>query len=160
MSGAAIATLQRLVALPPKGGPPRSGGQPDRRQPARRTPNPRRVLIVEDEALVALTLEAILQDIGHQVIGIATNARGALALAALANLVLMDVRLGAAGDEGIVAGAMVTAQTAARIVFVTAYNDPATLARIRTAVPSAKVLAKPVGAAELAQAIDETMRGS
>lgn len=41
-----------------------------------------RVLIVEDEALIALHLEQIVTDAGHQVVGIAFDAAEAQALAA------------------------------------------------------------------------------
>jgi CheY-like chemotaxis protein len=123
---------------------------------------PRQVLIVEDEALVALTLEAMVQDIGHLVSGIATNARDAvtLTLKLAPDVVIMDVRLGTVGDEGIAAAVAIATRTSARIVFVTAYADRAMIARINAAVPAARVLAKPIDAPELAQVIEEVMRGS
>ena len=129
---------------------------------AQSTTAPRQVLIVEDEAIVALTIEAMVQDIGHAVVAIASDARSAfrLALKLPHDLVLMDVRLGAAGDEGIAAAAAITARTGAPIVFVTAHADPAILARIKATVPTARVLTKPINALELAQAIEEATLGS
>lgn len=41
---------------------------------------PLRVLIVEDEILIALELESLLQDEGHEVVGIATSFDDAVAL--------------------------------------------------------------------------------
>jgi CheY-like chemotaxis protein len=40
-----------------------------------------RILIVEDEALIALELESLLQDEGHEVVGVAASSREAIALA-------------------------------------------------------------------------------
>ena len=63
---------------------------------------PMRVLIVEDEALVALMIEEILVDAGFVVCGLADTAARALALA-LAHgptVALVDVRL-AGGEDGI-----------------------------------------------------------
>lgn len=62
-----------------------------------------RVLIVEDEALIALHLEQIITDCGHRVVGIAFDAEEARALAAREHLDLafIDMRLrhGASGLE-------------------------------------------------------------
>ncbi len=60
------------------------------------------VLIVEDEALVALTIEDALLDGGWNVCGIADTAAGALDLARRhrPNLAVLDVRL-AGGDDGV-----------------------------------------------------------
>jgi DNA-binding response OmpR family regulator len=52
-----------------------------------------RVLIVEDESLIALDIEAALLADGHQVVGIATNEREALELANEADLAFVDVKL-------------------------------------------------------------------
>ncbi|HZH08935.1 MAG TPA: response regulator [Microvirga sp.] len=41
---------------------------------------PLRILIVEDEFLIALELESLLQDAGHDVVGIAASSEEALAL--------------------------------------------------------------------------------
>lgn len=62
----------------------------------------RRALIVEDEALVALTLEDVLTEAGWQVCGIADTAADALDLARrhAPDLAVVDVRL-ARGSDGI-----------------------------------------------------------
>lgn len=63
---------------------------------------PARILIVEDEFLIALTAEAELVEAGFIVVGKAANYEKALELARSArpDIVLMDVRLGA-GRDGI-----------------------------------------------------------
>jgi DNA-binding response OmpR family regulator len=56
---------------------------------------PRRILIVEDQAILGMELEFALQEAGHVVIGIAADARHALALAAAAkpDLAIVDINL-------------------------------------------------------------------
>src|SRR4051794_27728816 len=96
----------------------------------------RRVLIVKDEALVALALEAMVRDAGHLVVGIAAQAKDAIALALsrAPEIVLMDVRLGAAGEAGIAAATEIRRQTTAAVIFVTANVVGPTLERIAAAV--------------------------
>lgn len=78
-----------------------------------------RVLIVEDQALLALLLEQDLVDEGHQVVGIATTAPQALFLARenAPDLALLDVQL-ADGDTGIDLARDLVAR-ALKVVFVT-----------------------------------------
>ncbi|WP_337267184.1 response regulator [Oryzifoliimicrobium ureilyticus] len=60
-----------------------------------------RVLIVEDEFLIALDLEATVQNMGLEVAGLASNMPQALDLAPIADVALVDVNLsdGATGPE-------------------------------------------------------------
>lgn len=55
-----------------------------------------KVLVVEDEAILAVELESILTDLGHEVVGIAATSADALRLAAEAepDLALVDIHLG------------------------------------------------------------------
>ena len=59
-----------------------------------------RVLVVEDEALIALSLTDMLESMGLTVCGTADNARSAVDLADrdAPDLVLMDIRLRGKGD--------------------------------------------------------------
>lgn len=52
-----------------------------------------KVLIVEDETLIAIDLEDMVLDAGHQVVGVAGDLAYALELAPLADFVFMDGRL-------------------------------------------------------------------
>jgi CheY-like chemotaxis protein len=65
-------------------------------------PGPRRILVAEDEGLVALEIETFLTGAGHDVVGTAARRADALALARLErpDLALVDVRL-ANGDSGL-----------------------------------------------------------
>ena len=82
----------------------------------------RRILIVEDEQIVAADLEAKLNLIGHQVVGIAGSGEEAISLAGelRPDLVLMDVRLQGRLD-GIEAASQIRQLTGAPVIFITAY---------------------------------------
>jgi CheY-like chemotaxis protein len=72
-------------------------------QPATQKQKPLRVLIVEDESVTSLYLQAVLQDLGHTVSGIAPTLRTALAVAAgtPSDLAIVDVGLAGDGGDGI-----------------------------------------------------------
>jgi DNA-binding NarL/FixJ family response regulator len=86
-----------------------------------------RVLIVEDEAIIALHLAILVAELGHEVCATAASAAGAIALATLYNphVVLMDVRL-ADGSSGIDAARELHAQQALRCIFLSANLDELT----------------------------------
>jgi CheY-like chemotaxis protein len=110
---------------------------------AQRSPPHRRVLIVEDEIMVALGLEADMRSLGFDVCDLAANGKQAsrLAMSHQPDVVLMDVNL-EGGREGIEAARWLRETCEAPIVFITAYTDHDTVGRIREQVPGAPVLAK------------------
>ncbi|WP_152048294.1 response regulator [Aureimonas psammosilenae] len=63
---------------------------------------PHRILIVENEPLIAHELEAIVEDEGYEVVGIAATMTRALRMAAGArvDVAIIDIRL-AGGDSGL-----------------------------------------------------------
>lgn len=65
-------------------------------------PRALRILVVEDEGLVALEIETFLTGAGHEVLGTAADRAGALALARAEqpDLALVDMRL-SGGDSGL-----------------------------------------------------------
>lgn len=83
-----------------------------------------RVLIIEDEPLIALDIESLVSDIGHQVAGIARTRREAAALAARENpgLILADIQL-ADGSSGIDAVNDILAKINVPVIFITAYPE-------------------------------------
>ena len=83
-----------------------------------------RILIVEDEQIVAADLEDKLNRIGHQVMAIASSGQQAIDMAERLRpeLVLMDVRLEGA-MEGTEAARQIQRLTGAPIIFITAYAD-------------------------------------
>jgi DNA-directed RNA polymerase specialized sigma24 family protein/ActR/RegA family two-component response regulator len=83
-----------------------------------------RIMIVEDDAIIACDLEETVRQMGHVVCGTAATTQMALATAAAQQptLALMDLRL-AGGDSGITTAQMLRNQQALPIIFVTAFGD-------------------------------------
>jgi CheY-like chemotaxis protein len=114
---------------------------------------PLKVLIVEDDMIVASDVQAMIEDQGGTVVGIAADSLHAieLGLAHYPEVVVMDVMLRGASD-GIHAAEAIQDLVGSAIVFCTASADPATLRRMQ-AVPDAMIVLKPVLSLELCEAI-------
>jgi response regulator NasT len=112
-----------------------------------------RVLVVEDEGLVAAGLKGQLEDIGHQVMGLAKDAEEAVRLASKLqpDLIMMDIRI--PGADGIEAARAILAQEAVPIVFLTAYPDEDFVRRAGDAGAMAYLL-KPVNESTLRSTIE------
>lgn len=108
-----------------------------------------RVLVVEDQALIAMEIEDLLGDLNFDVVGTAMDAKEALRLAALhrPDLVTMDINLGA-GPDGISAATEIFQRLGIRSIFVSAYGNAETRARADAARPLGW-LPKPVSRASL-----------
>ena len=85
-----------------------------------RPSDPLRILIVEDEILIALELESLLQDDGHEVVGMAASFDDALALgqSRRPDLAFVDIHL-TDGPTGVDVARRLSAQGVA-VVFMTA----------------------------------------
>ena len=103
-----------------------------------------RALIVEDEPLCALDLEAHMHELGFDFCHLVANGQEAFvqAMSNQPDIVLMDVNL-EGNREGIEVAKKLRIHAMAPIVFVTAYTDPDTVERIRKEVPGAPLLPKP-----------------
>ncbi len=113
-----------------------------------------RVLIVEDERIIALDLKEQLRRFGCEVVGIHPDAESAIAAVQdlHPDLVLMDIMIQGPVD-GIEAARLLRDTTHVPVVFLTAYSDDATLERAKAADPHGFVL-KPFKERELYSAID------
>jgi CheY-like chemotaxis protein len=82
---------------------------------------PLRILIVEDEILIALELESLLQDLGHEVVGIAASSNEALALGQdlTPDLAFVDIHL-ADGPTGVDVARHLAAEHQVTVLFMTA----------------------------------------
>ena len=109
--------------------------------------NRRIVLIVEDEALVGLVLQATLREMGYEVPRVVGAGRDAIEYARsnAVDIILMDIRLSDDMD-GILAAK--TINRGIPIVFHTAYTDSMTMDRAMQVNPVA-ILEKPVSDARL-----------
>ena len=106
-------------------------------------PRGARVLVVEDDGVLALDLAETLDDLGYTVAGTATRGEEAIDLARRLhpNLILMDV--GLAGDiDGIAAAEAIRDEHDVPVVFLTAHADDDTLHRATRSDASA-YLVKP-----------------
>lgn len=107
-----------------------------------------KVLVVEDEIFVAIELENLLQDLGHEPVGIAAESRKALALGEKAELAFVDINL-VDGPTGIEVGKALAAQ-GVTVVYMTA--NPGQLG---DGVPGTiGVIPKPLETSEMRQAIE------
>ena len=99
---------------------------------------PARILIVEDEGVIALDLRCRLEALGYEIVGIADTGDGAIRLAAatVPDLVLMDVRLKGPMD-GVTAAGLIRETSPIPVIFLTAYSDADTLRRAGAADGSA-----------------------
>ena len=91
---------------------------------------PARIMVVEDDRVVARDIQQQLGRIGHVVVG--TTARGEdaldLALSTQPEIVLMDIRLEGAVD-GVDAAQKIRDECHIPVVFLTAYADDETVRR-------------------------------
>ena len=114
----------------------------------------KRLLIVEDQAIVAADLEARLRTMGYEPVGVTALGENAFPLAEelQVDLVLMDIQLKGATD-GITAANHIRDGLEIPVVFVTAHTDEATFQRARITAPFGYVL-KPFNDHELHTAIE------
>jgi diguanylate cyclase (GGDEF)-like protein/PAS domain S-box-containing protein len=112
------------------------------------------LLVVEDEAIVALDLSMQLQEMGYRVVGTAESGERALQLAHAhrPHLVLMDVMLKGPMD-GIEVAQQLGRGLQVPVVFLTSYSDAATVRRAAQTAPYG-YLTKPFQAKELRAIIE------
>ena len=120
----------------------------------RATDSQRTILVVEDEAIVAMDLREQLLEMGYQVCGIAGNAKKAIALARehRPDLILMDIVIKGERD-GIDTAEIIGRTLHIPVVFLTAYSDASTIERAAKTAPYG-YLTKPFQTRELRAAIE------
>lgn len=111
-----------------------------------------RVLVVEDEAVIAEDLRVQLENAGYEVVGVAASGEEALSLARACApaLVFMDINL-RGGMDGVEAACRLRKSADCALVFMTAFSDPGTLERAKAAAPEGYLL-KPYNRRELVAA--------
>lgn len=118
------------------------------------TPATPKILIVEDEGLIANDIADRLQKVGYQVAGIAESGKETLQKIAVLrpDLILMDIRI--KGDlDGVETAARVREQFDLPVIFLTAYSDRQTLDRAKVTGPFG-YLTKPVQQSSLQTSIE------
>lgn len=113
-----------------------------------------RILIVEDQGIVATDIEACLEDSGFEVTAIASSMEDAIQEASNSrpDLVLMDIRIEGSAD-GIDAADRLYRDFGLPVIYLTAHDDQDTLSRARRTSPMAFLL-KPFKPAELTSAVE------
>lgn len=113
-----------------------------------------RILIVEDEPIIAADLTDRLTDMGFGVAGQCDSGEEAIELAQqlMPDLVLMDVQLSGQLD-GIETTQKILERQVVPVIFLTSNSDEATFARAKATLPAA-FLSKPFRGKDLRHAID------
>ncbi|MBL8473862.1 MAG: EAL domain-containing protein [Rhodocyclaceae bacterium] len=108
-----------------------------------------KVLVVEDERIIALNLKRQLESLDYKVVGLAASGTQAIRLAhdLQPDLVLMDINLDGAMD-GIEAATLIHAEQGTPVVFLTAYSEDSILKRAQESLPFG-YLVKPAELREL-----------
>jgi CheY-like chemotaxis protein len=113
----------------------------------------RRILIVEDEPMIAELVSTILTDAGYEVIGIAADERSAVTQAErkTPELVVMDIKL-ANNSDGVEVARRLQSQKPIPVLFTSAYIDQRTLERASALNPIG-FLGKPYSPQSLLKAV-------
>jgi CheY-like chemotaxis protein len=111
-----------------------------------------KVMIIEDEGIVAMLLEDMLNSLGHEVVASASNIEGATKLVADAqiDLAILDVNLNGHHTYSI---AETLTSRGIPFIFATGYGN----AGLKSEWRAAKVLQKPFTERDLAQLIGQTV---
>ena len=119
-----------------------------------------KILIVEDESIVAMEIEERLLSAGYQVCGIVDTGEKAIevSLQELPDLILMDIMLKGKMD-GIEAAGHINSVRSIPVVFVTASSDEATLERSKQTAPFGYII-KPIEERELRTMIEMVLNRS
>lgn len=118
---------------------------------------PPRILIVEDESIVALDISSQLRRQGYCVIGVLASGEAAVdqVPALKPDLILMDIRLRGELD-GVQAAERIRLLIDTPLVFLTAYADKATLQRAELTQPRGYLI-KPFKENELSSVVTKAL---
>ncbi len=114
----------------------------------------KKILIVEDEVLLAMSLQIHLQRLGYDVCGYVSSGEEALDRVRDENpdLVIMDVGL-SGRMSGIEAAETILSRYRASVLFMTGYVDTDILDQIRR-IASATCITKPLRPEEIGEAVE------
>lgn len=109
----------------------------------------KRILIVEDEFIIAQNLKMVLEGFGYEVVGHAFDASEALEMLqhAPVDLALIDINLGS-GIDGVDLGRTIRSQWGIPLIFLTSHSDANTIRRATELGPSG-YLSKPFNKTEV-----------
>jgi len=149
-----IVTAQLPIGWIFGGGPPPPAPPAGAAAEAPGTGLARRILIVEDEIMIAWWMQTAIEEMGYGRVDIV--ASGEAALDAVARdapaLLVMDINLGP-GLDGIATAERIRETGKMPVIFVSAYADEATRERIARNIPGATLMRKPVPTEAFQQAV-------
>ena len=113
-----------------------------------------KVLIVEDELIVAEDLKEILLELGYRVTGIAKDIEEAkdILIKKVTDIVLLDIRL-RDGDNGIDLARFIRKNYKLPIIFITSYSDKDTIKQAKQVKPDG-YLVKPIEKGDIYSSIE------
>jgi hypothetical protein len=116
-----------------------------------------KILIVEDESIVALNIKNRLEELGYAVVAMLNSGEAALQVVDhnRPDLVLMDIKLKGTVD-GIEAAALIRSRFQIPVVYLTAYSDEETVDRAKFTEPYGYIL-KPFEARDLCTTIEVSL---
>ena len=116
-----------------------------------------RILIVEDEHIVAMGIKRMLKSLGYTVTGVASSGKDAISKAesTFPDLILMDIMLKGELD-GVEAAKEIKERFDVPIVYLTAYSDSNILERVKKTGPSGYIV-KPFDEKDLYSNIEIAM---
>ena len=113
-----------------------------------------RVLVAEDEPLIAMGLELMLTQLGHEVVGVCSDGSSCVEAALLEkpDVIFMDVNMETPA-AGFVAANAISAQLSTSIVYTTAYDDNEVLAEVEKS-GNVRFILKPFDDSAIANVLD------
>ena len=119
-----------------------------------------KILIVEDEAIIALDMQERLSRLGYQVCGITSTGEKAINLAETTspNIVLMDMKL-KGNMHGIETANIIKEKFSISSIFLTAYTDTNTIKQIKESL-NKEFISKPFDEEELISTIEKLVNNS
>jgi DNA-binding NarL/FixJ family response regulator len=111
-----------------------------------------KVLVVEDEGLIANEIKSRLNEMGHQVVATVSTGKEALDRAPEADIILMDIRINGPID-GIETARLIREYLHLPVIFLTAHGDRSTIDRAKLSSPFGYIL-KPIPYASLNSSIE------
>jgi two-component system, response regulator PdtaR len=113
-----------------------------------------RILIVEDEHIVAMGIKKMLKSLGYMVTGVASSGEDAInkAESTFPDVVLMDIML-KGNMDGVEAAKEITSRFNVPVVYLTAYSDNKILERVKKTEPFGYII-KPFDEKDLYSSIE------
>ena len=130
-------------------------GRKKRKKEAKMVP---KILVVEDEQIVAMDIQFTLETLGYKVCGIVSSGEESVKKAFRTNpdLILMDIKLKGKMD-GVSAARQIQAQAKIPVIYLTAFGDENTLKELAVTEPYAYIN-KPFVEHELQTMIEKILK--